>query len=112
MNENLVNTETKKMVETLIQHEEVGFPPGVDLQDPNEKGKYIRKKLEKNADNIDILTPSIKIMLDVVYDIIDENLQIDLYEQYYEGDEIEEEDREVNVKTLRIFKGISEENER
>ena len=112
LSESIVNTERVSTVNSGINHVEGGWPKDVDATDLNDKKKYIKKKLEKNADNHDKFTPAVKKMLDVVESIIAKNNQIDMFEEYYEDEEPEHNIENVNVKTLKIFKNSEDTGKR
>ena len=96
----------------MIYHFEGGWPKEVDVTDENEKKQFIKKKLEKNAENQDRFTPAINIMLDVVEKIISQNNQINMFEEYFDGEEPEHNIENINVKTLQIFKSLNQEVKR
>lgn len=70
MSEGIVNTERISTQDALVYHYEGGWPKEIDITDINEKKKFIKKRLEKNADNQDKFTFSIKKMIDVVEKVI------------------------------------------
>lgn len=45
-------------------------------------------------------------MIDVVEKVISQNNEIDMYEEYFEGEEPENNMENINVKTLKLFKNI------
>ena len=63
--------------------------------------------MEKDpASNQDIFTGAVKKMIDVVEKVISQNNEIDMYEEYFEGEEPENNMENINVKTLKLFKNI------
>lgn len=69
-----------------VAHYEGGWPAEIDPTDSKEKKKFIKKKLEKNAENQDKLTPCVKKMIETIESIISINNQIDMFEEYFEHD--------------------------
>lgn len=112
LSESIVNTERVSTVNSGVSHVEGGWPRDVDATDVNEKKKFIKKRLEKNADNHDKFTPAVRKMLDVIETIIAKNNQIDMYEEYFEDEEPEHNIENVNVKTLKIFKNSEDSGKR
>lgn len=51
LSEGLVNTERISTQDALVFHYEGGWPKEIDITDVNEKKKFVKKRLEKNADN-------------------------------------------------------------
>lgn len=49
-----------------VAHYEGGWPAEIDPTDSKEKRKFIKKKLEKNAENQDKLTPCVKKMIETI----------------------------------------------
>lgn len=47
-------------------------------------------------------------MISVVEKILSQNQEIDMYEEYFEGEEPENNMENINVKTLKLFKNIGE----
>jgi dynein intermediate chain 2 len=97
----------------VIYHFEGGWPKDLDITDENDKKKYIKKKIEKNSENQDRFTPSVKKMIDIIEIIINKNNEIDMFENYFEdeGPNIQVSD-EINIKTLKIFKYGDDDNKR
>lgn len=112
LTENIVNTERVSIMAKSVYHYEGGWPSDLDITDASKKQKYIKKKLEKNADNQDKFTPAVKKMLDVVGSILAKNQQINMFEEYFEDEEPEHKIEKVNIKTLKIFKKNDESGKR
>jgi dynein intermediate chain 2 len=104
MSENTVNTERVSVVDRKMYHYEGGWPAGIDITDPGDKAKYIKKKLEKTSDNLDKFTPAVKRITENVHEIIDKNNQIDMFEEYFLGEEPEHNIEKLSIKTLMLFK--------
>lgn len=112
LSENIVNTERVSTLEKSLFHYEGGWPKDVDITDKNEMKKMTKKKLEKTADNIDKFTPATKKMCEVVESIISKNNQIDMFEDYFDGEEEDCSMDSLKVKTLKLFKLVSDEPKR
>lgn len=112
LSENIVNTERISTQDAIVFHYEGGWPKDLDITDLNEQKKYIKKRLEKNADNQDKFTFSVKKMIEVVEKVISQNNEIDMYEEYFEGEEPQNNMENLNVKTLKLFKSIDQETKR
>lgn len=70
MSENIVNTERVSTEDKVVFHYEGGWPKELDISDVNEQKKYIKKKIEKNADNHDKFTPSVRKMIEILENVI------------------------------------------
>ena len=112
LTENIVNTERVSIMAKSVYHYEGGWPNEIDITDPGKKQKYVKKKLEKNADNQDKFTPAVKKMLEVVNNVLAKNGQINMFEEYFEDEEPEHKIEKVNIKTLKIFKKNEESGKR
>lgn len=112
LSEGIVNTERVSTLNKSLFHYEGGWPKDVDITDKNEMKKTIKKKLEKTIDNIDKFAPATKKMCEVVESIIYKNNQIDMFEEYFEGEEVNCAMDKVKVKTLKLFKNCSEDPKR
>merc|ERR1712021_249570 len=99
MSENTVNTERVSVVDRKMYHYEGGWPAGIDITDPGDKAKYIKKKLEKTSDNLDKFTPAVKRITENVHEIIAKNNQIDMLEEYFVGEEPEHNIEKLSIKT-------------
>ncbi len=64
LSESIVNTERVTTVDRAIYHYEGGWPSEIDITDKNEMKKMVKKKLEKNQDNVDKFTPAIKKLVE------------------------------------------------
>jgi dynein intermediate chain 2 len=104
LSENIVNTERVSTAEKSLFHYEGGWAKDVDITDKNEMKKIIKKKLEKNIDNTDKFTPAVKKVCEVVEAVIAKNNQIDMFENYFEGEPVDSCMDSVKVKTLKLFK--------
>lgn len=112
LSESIVNTERVSTMERSLFHYEGGWPKDVDITDKNEMKKLVKKKLEKTIDNVDKFTPATKRMCEVVESIISKNNQIDMFEDYFDGEEIDCAVDSIKVKTLKLFKNNNEEPKR
>ena len=104
LSENIVNTERISTMEKSLFHYEGGWSKDVDITDKNEMKKIIKKKLEKTAENVDKFTPATKKMVETVESIISKNNQIDMFEDYFDGEDDDFAMDSVKVKTLKLFK--------
>ena len=100
----MVNTERISTADRKMYHFEGGWPQGVDITDRMDCKKYVKKKLEKTTDNLDKFTPAVKKIVENVEDIIDKNNQIDMFEEYFVGEEPEHNIENLSIKTLMLFK--------
>ena len=89
-----------------MNHYEGGWPKDIDdINDANKRKKYIKKNYERSSDNTtDRFMPNLDNMTSQIKDIMRENNQIDMYEEYYEGEEVEHNVEKLSVKTLMLFK--------
>ena len=83
LSENIVSTERVSMVEKSVNHFEGGWTKDVDVTDKNETKKILKKKYEKNADNIDKFVPAVKKMAESIESIIARSNQIDMFKEYF-----------------------------
>lgn len=65
-----VNTKRVQTINKKVFHYEGGWPNGVDITDKTDMKKYLRKKIEKNQDNTDKFTPSVKKMIENLQHVI------------------------------------------
>ena len=86
LSEDIVNTSWILTTDHAIYHYEGGWPKDLDITDENDKKKYIKKKIEKNAENQDRFTPSVKKMIDTIEIILSKNNEIDMFENYFEDE--------------------------
>ena len=112
ISENIVNSERISTKNKTIYHYEGGWPKDLVITNNDDKKKYIKKKLEKNAENHDKFTPSVKKMLETIQKVISQNNEIDMFEEYFEGEEPEHSIEPLNVKTLKLFKNNSSTNKK
>lgn len=85
-------------------HYEGGWAGDVDVTEEKARQNYIKKKLEKNHEGQDIFTDSCRRMCRNVKDIIKMNNQIDMYEEYFDGEEPDHNIEKLSVKTSLLFK--------
>lgn len=106
MSENMVNTDRVSTSDKRMFHYEGGWPAEVeDITDIKKRKNYIKKKIERNPDNTtDRFVPCLDTMTRNIKEIIRENNQIDMYEEYFEGEEVEHSVEKLSVKTLMLFK--------
>lgn len=92
--------DTKKMY-----HFEGGWPSDMDVTEEKARQNYIKKRLEKDPQTTaDIFTDSCRDMCRNVKDIIKMNNQIDMFEEYFEGEVPDHNIEKLSVKTSLLFK--------
>ena len=110
MSKNTVNTERVSTNDRSMYHYEGGWPH--DFNDFGEEKKrkiFIKKNIERTKDSPhDKFLPSLMKMCNHITDIIRENNQIDMFEEYFDQGEPEHNIEKLNVKTLMLFKDPSE----
>lgn len=102
--ENIVNTDRVITLESTVLHSEGGWPKEVDITDRNEMKKYIKKKLEKHADNTDKFTAAVRKLTENVESILLRNNEIDMFEEYFPGETAENGAEALSLKTLTLFR--------
>lgn len=71
----------------------------MDPTDPQMTTKW-KKKIEKDS----VFTNAVKGLCDTIEDCIKQNNQIDLFEEYFQGEEPEHFVESLSTKTLILFK--------
>lgn len=100
-----VNTERVNMDTKKMYHFEGGWPSDMDVTEEKARQNYIKKKLEKDPQTTaDIFTDSCRDMCRNVKDIIKMNKQIDMFEEYFEGEVPDHNIEKLSVKTALLFK--------
>lgn len=99
MNTERVNMDTKRMY-----HYEGGWPLDLDITIEKNQTNYIKKKLEKNIEGVEIFTESTRKMYKNVKEIIKMNNQIDMFEEYFENEVPDHNIEKLSVKTSLLFK--------
>lgn len=85
-----------------MQHKEGGWPIQVDPQEVGDTTRH-RKKIEKDPS----FSSSVKDLKHKMDNCIKQNNQIDLFEEYFEGQESEHFVENIQTKTLMLFKDQS-----
>jgi dynein intermediate chain 2 len=104
VSQHTVNTERVNMDTKRMFHFEGGWPHDVDILEEKSREAHIKKKLMKSFEGVDIFTDSCKRMCKNVKDIIKMNNQIDMYEEYFEGEKSDNNIEKLSVKTSLLFK--------
>lgn len=112
ISENIVNTERVNMDHKKMFHYEGGWPLEVDKVDEKSRNNHIKKRLEKTQEGADIFTDSCRKMCKNVKEVIKMNKQIDMFEEYFEGEVSDHNIEKLSLKTLMLFKDPSKDNKR
>jgi dynein intermediate chain 2, axonemal len=102
--ESTVNTERISINEKGIIHKEGAWPAGVDPTERQDLKKFIKKKIERTPDNVDKFTPAVKKLVEISETVISNNNIIDMYEEYFAGEEPDHVVESLSTKTLMLFK--------
>ena len=84
-----------------MKHNVGGWPEGYDYTEPNEVNKYMRKL---NKEPQFAFAPATKDLVNSTTRCIKQNNQLDLFEEYFEGEEPEFMSEPISTKTVMIFK--------
>lgn len=99
--------DTKRMF-----HYEGGWPPEIDYTEDKSRQAHIKKRIEKTVDGQDVFTDPCRRMCKNVKEIIKMNNQIDMFEEYFEGESPNHNIEKLSVKTSMLFKDPEKENKR
>lgn len=102
--ENTVNTERVNMDTKKMFHYEGGWPNEVDITEEKSRHNHVRKRLERNMVGTDVFIDSCRVMTKKVKDVIKMNNQIDMYEEYFDGEAPDHNIEKLSVKTSMLFK--------
>ena len=84
-----------------MKHSVGGWPDGYDYTEPNEVNKYMRKLYK---DPVLGFSQATKDLVQNTTRCIRQNNQLDLFEEYFEGEEPEFMSEPISTKTVMIFK--------
>ena len=112
MSENTVNTTRINMETTKMYHYEGGWPTDIDITEEKARQNYVKKRVEKDANGVDIFTDSCRRMCRGVKEIIKMNNQIDMFEEYFEGEDPDHNIEKLTVKTSMLFKDPEKDHKR
>ena len=84
-----------------MKHSVGGWPDGYDYTEPNEVNKYMRKMYK---DPVLGFSQATKDLVQNTTRCIRQNNQLDLFEEYFEGEEPEFMSEPISTKTVMIFK--------
>jgi dynein intermediate chain 2 len=82
-----------------MSHKEGGWSTLYDPTDPNDRAKW-KKKIDKDQ----TFALAVRDLVRIVSQCIDQNNQIDLFEEYFVGEEPEHFVENITTKTLMLFK--------
>lgn len=95
-----------------MYHFEGGWPKNFeDFGDENKRKIFIKKNIERSKDSTgagDRFFEPLRKMCQGISDIMMENNQIDMFEEYFDNDESEYNIEKLNVRTLMLFKDPTE----
>lgn len=97
--EHIVNTERVANADKAMYHTEGGWPAGIDPTEPVETNRW-RKKVERE---VPFMT-AVKDLTQTVEKCIEQNNQIDLFEEYFVDEVSEHLTENITTKTLMLFK--------
>ncbi|EGR31420.1 intermediate chain 2, putative [Ichthyophthirius multifiliis] len=107
LSEHSVNTERVKTGDKGMLHKEGGWPANVDPSEAQETLRY-KKRIEKDTN----FPQSVKELKESVEKCIKQNNQIDLLEEYFQGEVSDHIVENLSSKTLMLFKNEKEEFKR
>jgi len=99
MSEHYVNTERFSYVSIGMYHQEGGWPKDIDPTEKEQTQRY-RKKVEKDEDYI----RQVKSLGDAVEHSIMQNISVDIYQDYFQGEYADHSSEPPSAKTLSVFK--------
>lgn len=97
--EHSVNIENVKLENKFFYHNEGGWTRDLDTSENQNKIKYI-KRLEKDINLIN----SLKVLMNETTKIINKNNSINIYEEYFKSDSLENEEEDFNIKSILVLK--------
>jgi len=100
-----VNTDRIPTSSKGMKHSEGGWPQDIDREEVNDVNRY-RKKMFKDPGYS--FTPAVQTMCKKITDTIRQNNEIDLFEEYFAGEQPEHLSENISTKTLMIFKDPNE----
>ena len=101
LSEHGVNTERVATKSKGMKHAEGGWPEGIDPTEPPEVAKY-KKKLERDQ-NFGFAI-AVKNTVDEAIVSINQNNEIDMFENYFTGETPDHQSETITTKTLMLFK--------
>lgn len=101
MSEHRVNTERIPTQNRGMHHATGGWPAQFDHTEPAEVAKYMRKLIKEPSLQYG---PAVKDLVAGSSRCIRQNNQLDLFEEYFEGEEPEHMSEPITTKTVMIFK--------
>jgi len=99
MSEHEANTERLIVKASQARHYEGGWPKDVDYQEPTDVARY-RKKAEKD----DEYKGAVKALGPVISRCMKQNNTIDIYEEYFAGDQSDHSGEPPSAKGLAVFR--------
>mmetsp|Transcript_51698 Transcript_51698/g.59382 ORF Transcript_51698/g.59382 Transcript_51698/m.59382 type:complete len:692 (+) Transcript_51698:39-2114(+) len=105
MSENSVNTERVRTADKVMNHKEGGWPKEIDATENDQTTKW-RKKIDRDTK----FTSAVQELCTKVDAVIQQNNQIDLFEEYFYEEEPEHFVESLSAKTLMLFKDHKDSN--
>ncbi|CAM9744463.1 unnamed protein product [Ascophyllum nodosum] len=99
MSEHEVNTERLITKHTSMRHVEGGWPKDVDFTEQSDVSRF-RKKAEKDDD----YKIAVKSLGPIIGRCMKQNNTIDIYEEYFDGDETDHSSEPPSAKGLAVFR--------
>eukprot|EP00903_Cladosiphon_okamuranus_P016093 g14855.t1 len=99
MSEHEANTERLVTKHTSMRHVEGGWPKDVDFTEQSDVNRF-RKKAEKDED----YKMAIKSLGPIIGRCMKQNNTIDIYEAYFDGDEVDHSSEPPSAKGLAVFR--------
>jgi len=99
MSEHHANTDRLVVQSTSMLHREGGWPKDVDPTEPADVNRF-RKKAEKDED----YKSAVKALGPVISRCMKQNNTIDIYEEYFEGDQSDHSGEPPTAKGLAVFR--------
>ncbi|CAM9570000.1 unnamed protein product [Chrysoparadoxa australica] len=99
MSEHEANTERLITKHTSMRHMEGGWPKDVDFTEQSDVNRF-RKKAEKDDD----YKGAVKALGPIISNCMRQNNTIDIYEEYFDGDNIDHSSEPPSAKGLAVFR--------
>lgn len=103
MSEHVANTERLITKSSSMRHVEGGWPKDVDFTEQSDVSRF-RKKAEKD----DEYKGAVKALGPIIARCMKQNNTIDIYEEYFHGDEVDHSSEPPSAKGLAVFRDPNE----
>mmetsp|Transcript_9082 Transcript_9082/g.8962 ORF Transcript_9082/g.8962 Transcript_9082/m.8962 type:complete len:603 (-) Transcript_9082:172-1980(-) len=103
MSEHDANTERMVTKTSSMRHVEGGWPKDVDFTEQSDVSRF-RKKVEKDED----YKGAVKALGPIVARCLKQNITINIYEEYFEGSDVDHSSEPPSAKGLAVFRDPNE----